>query len=167
MLWLINAKFAWNLSTACYQSPHSFLSFSLSLSLSLICCVNTLVCTILLRSNQCHSPQCFFYTSSSWPKFAYVANPVPPETRRVTYKLLSQRRSCFCFLYTSGTIRARHIRAILELWGWPFYSSLLYFFRGCYERNCINIASLSHFISPVHTAHNLFFIKPWMVAELT
>ena len=80
----------------------------LFLSLSLTCRVNALVCTIMLWSNQFPSPQCFFYTGSGWPKFAYVTNPVTPETRCVTYKLRSQQRSHFCFsillvLYTQDT----------------------------------------------------------------
>ena len=37
----------------------------------------------------------FFYTGSSWPKSAYVTNPIPPEMRSVTYKLHSQWCSCF------------------------------------------------------------------------
>ena len=80
---------------------------SLFLSLALTHRVNTLVCTILQWSNKCPSPKCFFYTGSGWPKFAYVSNPVPPETRRVTYKLLSQWRSCFLFFFTSGTPHTR------------------------------------------------------------
>ena len=90
----------------------------------------------------------FFYTSSGWPKFAYVANPVPPETRHMTYELHSQRCSCFRFsilpvLYTQDTF---------ELWGRPFLSSLFVsFFRCCYERNSIHTALLSHFISLVHS----------------
>ena len=84
------------------------IDYSLFLSLSLTCQVNTLVCTILLWSNKCPSPQCFFYTGSGWPKFAYVTNPVPPETRRMTNKLRSQWHSCFRFsihsvLYTQDT----------------------------------------------------------------
>ena len=140
----------------------------LSLTLILTCRVNTLVCIILLRSNNCLSLQCFFYTGFGWPKFAYVANPVPPETRCVTYKLHSQRRSRFRFsilpvLYTQD------IRAILELWGRPFCSSLLVsFFRCCYERNSIRAASLSHFISLVHLVLQLFFfIQPCTIAEFT
>ena len=66
-----------------------------------------------------------FYTSSGRLKFAYVTNPVPPETRRMTNKLYSQERSCFRFYYTSGTPHARHIRVHFELWGRPFHSSLL------------------------------------------
>ena len=84
------------------------LSLCFFLPLSLTCCINTLVCRILLWSNQCPSPQCFFYTGSGWLKFAYVTNPIPPETKYVTYKLHSQRRSCFRFsillvLYTQDT----------------------------------------------------------------
>ena len=78
---------------------------------------------------------------SGWPKFAYVANPIPPETRCVTYKLHSQRRSCFHFsilpvLYTQDTFTlfsnfevdyfARHLfflSFILSLWLWKEFNS--------------------------------------------
>ena len=53
-------------------------------------------------------PIMLFYTGSARPKFAYVTNLVPPETRRVTYKLHCQWRSCNRFsilpvLYTQDT----------------------------------------------------------------
>ena len=84
------------------------------------CRVNTLVCAILRWSNKCPSPQCFFYTGSGWLKFAYVANAVPPETRHVTYKTALPTTLVLPFFYTSGTLHARHIRAIFELLGRPF-----------------------------------------------
>ena len=37
----------------------------------------------------------------------------------------------------------------------------------CYERNSIHTASLSYFISLIHSAHHLFFMQPWTVAEFT
>ena len=97
---------SYELKTFNYLLP--VLSLCFFLSLSLTCQVNTLVCTILLWSNECPSPQCFFYTSSGRPKFAYVTNPILPETRHMTYKLHSQWRSHFCFsilpvLYTQDT----------------------------------------------------------------
>ena len=62
------------------------------------------------------------------------------------------------FFYTASPLHARHIYTIFELWGRPFCSSLLVsFFRCCYERNSIHTASLSHFISLVHSAHHFFF----------
>ena len=62
------------------------------------------------------------------------------------------------FFYSSGTLHAKDIRTSFELWGRPFCSSLpVSFFRYCYERNSIHTASLSHFISLVHSAHHLFF----------
>ena len=64
------------------------------------------------------------------------------------------------FFYTSGSLHASHIRAIFELCGWLFCSSLLvYFFRCLYERNLIHSASLSHFISLVHSVHQQFFLS--------
>ena len=47
------------------------------------------------QATKCPSLQCFFYNVSGWPKFAYVANPVPLETRGMTYKLHSQWHSRF------------------------------------------------------------------------
>ena len=45
-----------------------------------------------------------FYTSFGWSKFAYVINPIPPQTRRVTFKLHSQGRfSILPVLYTQDT----------------------------------------------------------------
>ena len=67
------------------------------------------------------------------------------------------------FFYTSGKthfsiLLARHICTIFEFWVWPFCLSLLVsFFRCCYERNSIHTASLSHFISLIHSVHHLFF----------
>ena len=89
---------------------------------------NTLVCSVLLWSNNATTQQCWdysFYTSSGWAKFAYVTNHVLLETRRVIYKLHPQGCTCFCFFYTFGTPHARHVRGHFELWGKPFRSSLL------------------------------------------
>ena len=52
------------------------------------------------------------------------ANPVSPKTRRVTYKLHSQRCQCFR-LSILPALYMQDIRAIFELWGRPFCSSLL------------------------------------------
>ena len=60
-------------------------------------CASTLIRSVLLWSNNAIT-QCWdysFYTSSGWPKFAYVTNPVPPETRCVTYKL-HPPQGCSC-----------------------------------------------------------------------
>ena len=72
----------WNLFTAHYQS-----CLSVSFSHSLTCHVNTLVCIVLLWSNKC--PTMY--------RLLLYTNPVPPETRRMTYKLHSQQRSRFRF----------------------------------------------------------------------
>ena len=112
---------------------------------------------------QMQQQQCWdysFYNSSGWPKFAYVTNPVPPETWRVNYKLHPQGCSCFqVFFYTSGTLHARHIYAHFELWGRLFCSSFLvsFFLWCCYERNSFCTALLSHLIYLVHPAHHLLF----------
>ena len=118
--------------------------------------------------------QCWDYsfsTSSGWPKFTYVTNPVTPETRCMTYILYPQGRSCFCFFlyfyttwdwtYTSGTLHAGHFCTHFQLWGRPFHSSLLAFFFlpsswCCYEKNSFHTASFSCFISLVCSAHHLF-----------
>ena len=54
-----------------------------------------------------------FYTSSGWPKFAYVTNPVPPETRHVTYKLHSQGCSCFRFFSILPVLRTQDTFALV------------------------------------------------------
>ena len=62
------------------------------------------------------------------------------------------------FFFTSGTLHTRYIRTIFRVWGRPFCSLLFVsFFRCCYERNSSHTASLSHFISLIHSAHHLFF----------
>ena len=139
----------------------------LVLSLSLTCCINELVCTILLWSNKCPSPQCFFYTSSGWLKFAYVTNPILPETRHVTYKLHSHRHSCFHFsifpiLYMQDTFTPFSNFEVGHL----AYTFLFLSF-GVAMKGIQFTHSLSHFISLVHLAHHLFFIQPWTVAEFT
>ena len=82
----------------------------------------------------------------------------PRPTRDETHDLQIALPMMFMlpFFYTSGTLPSKiHSR---QLRGKPFCSSLLVsFFRCCYERNSIRTASLSHFISLVHSAHHLFF----------
>ena len=110
----------WNFLTACYQS-------CLSLSFSLTCCVNTLVRTIPLWSNKCNNNNAEItpFIPVLAGRNLHVTNPVPPETRCVTYKVYSQGHSCFRFFYTSGTPHAKYIRTHFELWGRPFHSSFL------------------------------------------
>ena len=66
------------------------------------------------------------------------------------------------FFYTSDILHMRHICAILELWGRPFWSSLLVsVFQCCYARN-INSHS---FVVTFHFFCSLgsppVFIQPW------
>ena len=99
--WLILKSF--NCSPPVLSLSVSFLSLLLSLAESIhwfaqFCCLAT----------KYPSRQCFLYTGFGRLQFAYVANPVPPETRRMTYKLHSQRRLHFRFfilqvLYTQDT----------------------------------------------------------------
>ena len=107
-----------------------------------------------------------FYTSSDWPKFAYVTNPVPPGTRCVTYKLHPQRCSCFCsFLYFWHSTHKTHSHSF-----WTLRLAILLVtspsFSCCYERNSFHTASLFafHFSRP---AYHLFFIQLGMVARFT
>ena len=119
------------------------------------------------EATKCPSPQCFFYISSSWPKFAYVANPFSPETRCMTCKLYSQRSSRFHFsilpvLYTQDTFAPfRTLRSAVLL------VTSCFFLCG-YERNLIHPASLSHFIfSFTRFITWFFFIQLWTVTEFT
>ena len=102
-----------------------------------------------------------FYTCSGWQKFSYVTITNPPETRRVTYKLHPQERSCFVFFYTFGTPHTRHIHGCHFF----LFSFFLLSFWCCYERNSFHTALLSHFISLVHPAHHLFFLssREWLL----
>ena len=101
-----------------------------------------------------------FHTSSGWPKFAYVTNPVPPETRHVTNKLRSQGRSRFrlflCFRHSTSKTHSRSfwtLRKVISLVTSCFFLSS---FWCCYERIPIHTALSSHFISLVRPAHHLF-----------
>ena len=132
----------WNLLTACDRSCLSHLPRQFTDSLS-----------STAKQQMQQKQQCWdysFYTSFGWPKFAYVTKPVPPETRRVTYKLHSQGRSCFRF-FLYFTPHARHISLV------TFYIFLSSFWC-CYKRKSFQTASLSHFISLVRPAHHLFFV---------
>ena len=73
----------WNLLTACDWSSLSYLPCQ---------CTGSLSPTVKQQMQQKQQYLDYsFYTSSDWLKFAYVTNPVPPETRCMTYKLHSQR----------------------------------------------------------------------------
>ena len=78
----------WNLLTACDRSCLSHLPRQYTGLLSP---------TVKQQMQQQQYWDYSFYISSGWPKFAYVTNPVPPETRCVTYKLHSLGRSFFHF----------------------------------------------------------------------
>ena len=84
----------WNILNAHYQSC-LFLSFSSLLLAASIHWFAQSCCESTNAPQQCLDY--FFYTGFGWPKFAYVANPVPPGTRHMTYKLHFQQRSCFRF----------------------------------------------------------------------
>ena len=91
-----------------WSPPVWSLSVSFSHSYSHLLCQYNGLHNSAARQQNAPSPQYFFYTSFGWPKFAYVANPIPPETRCMTYKLHSQQRSPFHFsilpvLYTQDT----------------------------------------------------------------
>ena len=111
------------------------LVLSLSFFLSYLPCQYTGSLNPTVKQQMQQQQQCWdysFYTSSGWPKFAYVTNPVPPEIRSVTYKLHFQGHSCFRF-FLSSTLHARHIHACFELWGRPFRLSLIacFFLPSC------------------------------------
>ena len=105
----------------------------------------------------------FIYTGSGWPKFAYIANPIPPETRHVTYNLHSQRHSCFRFsillvLYMQDTFV---LVSNFEV-GHFAHHFLFFSFRSCCERNSIHTALLSHFISLAHSSNHQFAEVCWI-----
>ena len=159
----INTRNYWNLLTACYQSC---LSVSFFLSLSLTCHINTLVCIILLWSNQMPLPTMLLLYWFWLTKICICHKPCPTRVEMRDQQIALPTTLMLLFFYASGTLHSRHICAIFELWGRPFCLSLLVSFFGCcYESNSIHTASLSHFISLVHLAHHLFFIQPWTVAE--
>ena len=59
------------------------------------------------------------------------------------------------FQYSICKTHSRHFRTFR----WAILLVTSCFFRCCYERNSIYKASLSHFISVVHSAHHLFFLS--------
>ena len=115
---------------------------SLFLSLTLTCNVNTLVCGILQQSNTQNAP----------PHNAFLYRFLADRNLHMRWDVGSTNctpnDAHVLFFCTSCILHARYIRAIFELQGRPFCSSLLVsFFRCCSERNSIHTASLSHFIS--------------------
>ena len=159
---VLSLHFFWNLLTARYRSCLS-VSFSLSyLPHQYIGLHNSAV------KQQTPLPT-MLLLYRFWLTEIYICRkpcPTRDETRDLQIPLPTTLM--LLFFCTPVTLHVRHIRAIFELWGRPFCLSLLVsFYRCCYERNSIHTASLSHFISLVHSAHRLFFIHPWMVAEYT
>ena len=136
---------------------------SLSLFPSLSCRINTLVCTLLLWNNKCHTTMlrllilyCFWLT-----EICICRNPRPTRGETCDLKIALPMTLMLPFFYISSTLYTRHICASFKLWGRPFCLSLLVsFFRCCNEKNSIHTTLLSHFISLVHSAHYLFFIQP-------
>ena len=141
---------------------------SLSVSFSHSCHINTLVCTILLPGNQMSLPTMLLLYWFWLTEICVCCKPHPTRDETHNLQIALLMMLTIPFFYTFGTLHAKHICAIFELCGRPFCSSLLVsFFRCCYERNSIHTASLSHFISLVHSVHHLFFIQPWTIAEFT
>ena len=102
-----------------------------------------------------------FYTSSCRPKFAYVTNPVPPETRHVTNKLHSQGCSCFYFY-----LYFRHSTCKTQLWETPFCSSLLAssFRLVLLRKELIPHSFIVTFHSYRSSAHHLFLSsRGWLL----
>ena len=90
--------------------------------------VNTLVCSVLLWSNNATTQQCWdysFYTSSNWPKFCICHKPHPTRGETHGLQIAPPRMLMLPFFYTSGTSHTRHACVRLELWGRPFRLSLL------------------------------------------
>ena len=164
-----------NLLTACHQSClfdsyyHLLTAWywsCLSVSFSHLPCQYTGLHNSAVKQQRCPSPQYFFHAGSSWLKFAYVANPVPSEMRCVTYKLPTQRCSCFRFsilpvLYMQDKFAPF---SNFEVGHFAYHLFFVCLFLCGYERNSIHTALLSHFI---FLFHYLFFIQLWMIAEYT
>ena len=103
------------------------LSLFLSLSLSLTCRVNTLVCTILLWSNKCHTTMLRLHLLYRFwlTKICIYGKLRPAKDKTRDQQTAPLTTLMLLFFYTSGTLHARHIRASFELWGGLFCSSLL------------------------------------------
>ena len=70
------------------------------------------------EATKCPSPQCFFYTGSGLPKFAYVANPVPPEMRCMTSIIIDNTYCTYngnIYEQTSGLPMGSSISGILPI----------------------------------------------------
>ena len=122
---------------ACHQS---WLSKFLSLTLTLLCHINTLVCTILLPGNQMSLPTMLLLYQFWLTEICICCKPRPTNCTPN-----DPHASVF---YTSSTLHTRHIRTIFELWGRTFCLSLLVsFFRCFYERNSIHTRIVFIFIA--------------------
>ena len=172
--------YVWNMIKRKIESfnvlkPFNCLLPVLSLSFSLTCRVNTLVCSVLLWSNKCNNNNAEItpYIPVLAGRNLHMSQTLSHQKRAVLPTNCTPKDAyASVFFFPSVTPHARHIRASFEIWGRPFRLSLFASFFlpfGVAMKGIQSTQLRCHisFLSFIRLSTCFFSIQPGTVAGFT